>query len=415
MGRKRANGHSLRLDGRDMFKLNLSVRDIYDRLFLILFVVDIVLRVIWLDRPAGWLIFDENFYVNAARVILGSSSFRGRVVVYGVDPTPYHPPLAKLLITLSMFLIGDNGYGWRLPSAIFGSVAVLLFYLFLKKAENKKTALIGTFLFSFDTLIFVMSRVAMLDIFTLTFMLLGFYLYFSGRPYLSAVSMALSTLTKLPGASGFAVVAIVEAIRFFQNRPAQRSWGSLVRWMGKYVATYVSFFLLALAVLDYFYVGSANILRPFTFAYAQAVLRPIPVSCPRGDFISCPWQWLINQVPIGFSVFSFDLKFAMNPEILFFAVPAILYSAYRYLRGRSLFGLFNVVWFLVTYLPYFPPAIFTHTQTFIFYFVLTMPAVCGAIAYAIVDNRLPRVVILAYLYAVLVYFFLMFPFKAIPT
>jgi hypothetical protein len=44
-----------------------------------------------------------------------------------------------------------------------------------------------------------------------------------------------------------------------------------------------------------------------------------------------------------------------------------------------------------------------------------MPAVCGAIAYAIVDTRLPRLVILAYFYAVLVYFFLMFPFKAIPT
>ena len=53
------------------FKPNLSIRNNYDRAFLIILLVDIVLRVIWLDKPEGSLIFDEWYYVNVARVILG--------------------------------------------------------------------------------------------------------------------------------------------------------------------------------------------------------------------------------------------------------------------------------------------------------------------------------------------------------
>jgi dolichyl-phosphate-mannose-protein mannosyltransferase len=388
------------------------MKDFYDRLFLILFAVDIILRTIWLDKPTDWLFFDEHFYVNAARVILGYGDVKGLPVVYGLDPTPYHPPLAKLLIALSIYMIGDNGFGWRLPSALFGSVAVLLFYLLLKNVAGKKVALIGAFLFSFDSLIFALSRIGMLDIFTLTFMLLGFYLYFAGRPYMSAVSMALSTLTKLPGASGVVVVAIVEVALFLQNRPGSRSWRSLVGWISKYAATYASSLLLTLAVLDYFWVGYGDFFRPFVLA--QQSIEPHEVSCPSG-IISCPWQWLINQIPIHFSILSFKLTFAMNPAILFFAVPAIIYSTYRYIRGRSLFGLFNVVWFLVTYLPYYPPAILSHTATYIFYFVLAMPSVCAAVAYVIVDRRVPRPLIFAYFVIVLFFFFSLFPFRTIPA
>jgi dolichyl-phosphate-mannose-protein mannosyltransferase len=166
------------LDSLKKLSLGLSITDNYDRLFLILFVVDIVLRIIWLDKPAGWLILDEHWYVNAARVVLGQpSTFRSfyKDAPPGLDPNSAHPPLAVLMIALSIGLFGDNGFGWRFLSVCFGSVAVLVFYLLLKKAAEKKVALIGTFLFSFDNLIFVQSRVAMLDIFTLTFMLLGFY------------------------------------------------------------------------------------------------------------------------------------------------------------------------------------------------------------------------------------------------
>ena len=97
-------------------KLDLSLKNLYDRLFLILFVVDIALRMIWLNQPTGSLIFDEWYYVNVARVILGLPQSVGSNgappyvnPVIGIDPNHEHPPLAKLLIALSMYVFGDNG------------------------------------------------------------------------------------------------------------------------------------------------------------------------------------------------------------------------------------------------------------------------------------------------------------------
>jgi dolichyl-phosphate-mannose-protein mannosyltransferase len=394
-----------------MFKLDFSIRDIYDRLFLILLGFDIILRTAWLDQPKGSFIFDETFYVNAARVIIGQSQQYYQDAPLGLDPNSYHPPLAKLLIALSMYVFGDNWLGWRLPSVAFGSMAVLVFYQFMKRTANRETSLIAVFLFSFDNLIFGLSRIAMLDIFALTFMLLGFYWYYSGRPYLSALGMALSTLSKIPGASGVVVVAIVECVRSSRDLHAHRPLGRLVRWLGKYWAVYASSFLLTLLVLDYFWVGLGNLLIPLTpVRYLLLASYYSTSSCRVGLIGSCPWQWLIDQLPIQLSISWFNLTLAMNPAILLFAIPAISYSGYAYVRRNSDRGLFSLVWFAATYLPYFPVAFFGNRATFIYYFLLTMPSVCAAVAYAIADGKVPRPLILVYLCIVLFFFFSMFHF-----
>jgi len=396
---------------------DLDLADKHDRFFLGLFAVDIVLRLMWLDIPIT-LIFDEYSYVNAARVILGHTPPNGLfpVVKLGLDPVTWHPPLAKLLIALSILFLGDNGFGWRLPSALLGSAAVLVFYLLIKKVSaDKNIALVATFLFSFDNLIFIQSRIAMLDIFTLAFMLIGLYWYFSGHSYASAIGIALSTLTKFTGASGFMVVVVVDVARHLSND--QFSHGSLigsVKWCVTYAATYLLSFSLGLAALDYFWVGYGAFFGPF---HRVSVPLGSHTSCQAVFYSSCPWQWLINQVPIrygfGLSVGSV-ITFAMNPAILALAIPAIAYSSYSFLRKQNLFSLFNMVWFAVTYLPYYPFAIYWQAPTYIFYFLLAVPPLCAAIAFAIVDLRFPRTIVLAYLALVILLFLSTFPFKTIP-
>ena len=416
------------------FNPDLSFHNLYDKLFLVLFIVDIALRLIWLDKPQGSLIFDEWYYVNVARVILRLPQSLGSSgqppypnAVPGLDPNHEHPPLAKLLIALSMYFLGDNGYGWRIPSVIFGALSVLIFYLLMKKiAKFKAVPLIAAFLFSFDTLIFVQSRIAILDIFTLTFMLLGFYWYFSGHPYLSALGMAIATLTKLPGLAGFAIIVVVHTMRLLGGHDMKNVWNSIFSWFEKYLITFVVSFLLILAVLDRLWVGYSNPFEhiQFMLTYSGGLVS----SCPNG-IISCPWQWLINQIQIpyliinvqvsgGSSVTKYDsVTFwgMMNPTILYLTIPAMLYSAYSYFDGQNDFSLFVLVWFAASYLPYLPAVILAHRVTYLFYFLLPMPAVAGGVAHMIADQNPPKAVVIFYLSVVLVWFYLMFPFKVIPS
>ncbi len=66
--------------------------------------------------------FDEVHYVPAARQML-------EPVMPQPMLNPMHPPLAKQLIALSIRAFGDGPLGWRYPSVLFGSLAIVAMYL----------------------------------------------------------------------------------------------------------------------------------------------------------------------------------------------------------------------------------------------------------------------------------------------
>jgi len=415
-----------------LHKIDLNPQeDIYDKAFLYLLAASVVLRVLWLDKPVGSLIFDEKYYVNVARNIL---RLPHEPDVYpdatpGLDPNHEHPFLGKGLIALSMMFLGDNAWGWRIPSVIFGTVGVLVFYLLVKKlARRSDFALFAAFLFTFDNLVFVHGRVATLDIFMLTFMLLGVYWYFSGRTYISALALALSTLSKIGGLYGFATVIVFPLAKTLLKKGGGGGvqWRPSLDWLEKYALTYVISGLVLLTVFDRLWVGFNNPFDhiSFIYSYTKALTRLVPEGIE-----SYPWQWLINEVKIPYltvnvNVYSNDVMTktypsvaftgAMNPLIIFLTIPAILYSAYSYYEKREDLTLFTVIWFALTYLPFYPMSILWHRIMYIFYFLSTIPSVCIAITYLFLDQRPHRIIILAYVIAVLVGFGLLFPFKTVP-
>jgi hypothetical protein len=105
----------------------------------------------------------------------------------------------------------------------------------------------------------------------------------------------------------------------------------------------------------------------------------------------------------------------LNPAILYLTIPAMLYAGYSYYQQKSNLTLFSVVWFAVAYMTYFPLVIIGHRVTYLFYFLLPMPAVCAVIAHMIADQNPPKLVLAFYLGVVLLAFYFMFPFKIIPT
>src|ERR1017187_5845948 len=66
--------------------------------------------------------FDEVHYVPAARQML-------EPVMSTPVLNPMHPPLAKQLMALSIRAFGDVPLGWRYPSVLFGSLAIVAMYL----------------------------------------------------------------------------------------------------------------------------------------------------------------------------------------------------------------------------------------------------------------------------------------------
>src|ERR1035438_1048460 len=91
-------------------------------------------RAAWLSDPcahpcrgpaAHGLIFDEVYYVNAARRIDGiavpdKQSYAGDPA--GQDPNSEHPQFAKLVIAGAIDLFGDGPFAWRIGSLLFGSL-----------------------------------------------------------------------------------------------------------------------------------------------------------------------------------------------------------------------------------------------------------------------------------------------------
>src|SRR5262245_10533357 len=134
-----------------------------EQLLAILLVLAFALRAAWITIPERTLIFDEAYYVNAARVILGLPMVPGDHYASdpaGLDPNDEHPPLGKVAMAATMAVFGDNGLGWRLPSIIASIVALLALYLVVRAAGgSERLALLALFLFGFDNLAFVHGRI----------------------------------------------------------------------------------------------------------------------------------------------------------------------------------------------------------------------------------------------------------------
>ncbi|MEZ5084902.1 MAG: phospholipid carrier-dependent glycosyltransferase [Tessaracoccus sp.] len=158
------------------------------------------------DRKAGWivtlsitliafllrlyqvgypneLVFDETYYAKDAWGILQSGYERewaegaNEQIVQG-DLSGFqetadfivHPPLGKMMIALSEWAFGMTSFGWRFASVIFGTL--LVFFTIRLARRLSRSTLVGAIagiLLTFDGLAFVMSRVALLDIFQATF------------------------------------------------------------------------------------------------------------------------------------------------------------------------------------------------------------------------------------------------------
>ncbi|HEY5425082.1 MAG TPA: phospholipid carrier-dependent glycosyltransferase, partial [Candidatus Tumulicola sp.] len=138
-------------------------------------------------------VFDEIYFARA-----GEEYLRNLRIYENT-----HPPLTKLLVTISMVLFGgmphghglggwtglnaivghmtdgDNSYGWRFLDVVFGALVVMLLYAFAKRITGSTLfASIAALLLTADGMHFVQSRIATPEGFVIFFATLATYAFY---------------------------------------------------------------------------------------------------------------------------------------------------------------------------------------------------------------------------------------------
>ncbi len=321
----------------------------------LLVVATLVMHFVIITNPPQ-LILDEQHYVPEARNIIAQHEIT----------RPEHPPLAKLFIVAGIELFGDNPWGWRFFSIIFGTAAIVLFYFLCRRLEmSRNAANIATFLLALENMTFVQASVAMLDVYCLTLMMGAFLLYASRQYAASGITIGLSALAKLNGA----LAALVLFIHWLFRRG--RSWWFVLTAILAPLAFVGLMPLFDLAIVRSFATLIDPIHRIITMLSLSASLTFANVTHPA---LSRPWEWLLTYKPMGYW-YNPHYMSAISPSVWALIIPTFGYMVYRAVRGSQA-GLFGAAWFAGTYLVWIPISLITNRVSYIYYFYPTVGAVC---------------------------------------
>ena len=320
---------------------------------LLIVVATLILHFIIIANPAQPL-FDEQHYVPDTRTIIDSHyTNRGE-----------HPPLAKLLMAGGMLIFGDNQYGWRIPSIVFGTLGIVFFYLMCRRLKmSRRASTLGTLVLATENLYFVQSGIAMLDIFVASFSIMAFWLYARRNYALAGVAVALATLCKFTGL--FAIIPII--LHWFIGRRDQP-----VRFVASLLLAMVSFFVLLAAFDAAIYLRMTDFINSlWSGLKATDSLTFVSAAHPS---MSRPWEWIFN---LEIMAYNFGPHFIglVSFSVWALTVPTLAYMIFKsFLKNTA--ALFGVCWFIGTYVMWIPLSLITNRVSFIYYFLPTVPAIC---------------------------------------
>lgn len=110
----------------------------------------------FIDDDTDWILFANNISFNSHKLCL---------LPFGSG----HGPLTAYLVKLSGLLFGENAFGWRMFSIIFGTLIIPIIYFLTKEGLGKKAAVFAAYLSSVNVLFIFFSRYATEDIYNLFF------------------------------------------------------------------------------------------------------------------------------------------------------------------------------------------------------------------------------------------------------
>ena len=386
------------------------------------------------------LVFDESYYVNAARVIAGVRPPHGAHYAgspSGDDPNAEHPQLAKVIIAGSIELFGDGPFAWRLPSILLGSLAILGMFALVRAAGGGPWVAVGAAaLMAADNLLLVHARIATLDIYAVTAMIWGAFLYLRSRPLLAGVVVGVGACAKEVAPYVLLALLVLELLRMLRDR---RATPSALASLGVCVASAAAVFVGLLALLD----RVAPPYDPLTRSLiGGGVLRHIRYvldygahqTSPRGPqgIASYPWDWLVDVKPIVYLNINPERPVPglfhvhpqahflgmISPPILLVGLPGLALAAWRALGpARRAVGdveLLGLSWFAGTFTPFVLLSLIASRTSYLYYMVIVMPGIYIAAAQLVARVRPPPIWIWAWAVALAIAVIVMYPFTPLP-
>lgn len=247
----------------------------------------------------GEQIFDEVYFARAAH------EYITRQYIY--ENT--HPPITKLLITASTFVLGNTSVGWRILDVVSGAIAVWLLYALVRRMTGSTLcASFASLLFAADGMHFVQSRIATPESFVVTFALALIYTLYRYVQAVRETPDEEGALPLLPFIGGLAAIAAASAIFVALRFPAES-------WPAKIVA-FLWLFAGGYAFWRYRFTSAAN-------AWMLGVALCI------GLCVGSKWYTVMSCVlAIGVVAYVSPRAFARNAALIAFVAGSMYTLAY---------------------------------------------------------------------------------------
>jgi dolichyl-phosphate-mannose--protein O-mannosyl transferase len=351
----------------------------------------------------GEEVFDEVYHAKTALQYLN-----------GESPTEWvHPPTAKLLIAVGVWLFGYVPWAWRLMPALAGVALAPVFYLLARRVlVTERAAVLATVLLLCDGVYLVQSRIAMTNIFAVLFQVSAalFILRAALRPRLPAPDMAaaglflglaLSTRWTSLWAAGFLGLVLLAVRRLRIIKPRELTLtvlAFLVLPVGIYVLSYVPWMrqghelreLLPLQKAIWRYHADLRATHPY---FSRWYTWPL-LYRPTWYYFKQTGETIRGIVALG------------NPALWWASVPVTVWALVTGAREKDPRRLFSGLGFCAMYLPW---GISPRTLNYSHYLFEAIPYAClslGGLLDRGGDGKCARV----YVALVVVLFFFFLPF-----
>jgi dolichyl-phosphate-mannose-protein mannosyltransferase len=422
-------------------------------LLIVVSLLSLGVRLAWLGQPCRdhcrstndhLLVFDEAYYVNAARVIAGIAPPPDQnysTAPLGDDPNAEHPQLAKLMVAGSIELFGDGPFAWRIGTILLGSLAILGMFALVRAAGGGEWVALGAAaLMAADNLLLVHGRIATLDVPVLALIVWGVVAYLRGRFLLAGVLIGVGACVKLVAPYVLLSLALLELFWWLSRDARGGSARTAALRLGSCTAAAGGAFVGLLAILDRvappYDPVTAKLLASGPFHHIAHMLSyAAQQTSPHGPtgIASYPWEWLVDYNPIVYLNVNparpapglYDVHPAVHflgmisPPIMLLALPALPIAGWRMWRARrgaeaAPVAALGLAWFLGTFLPFVALSVLDSRTSYLYYMVIVMPGIYLAVSDLVWRSRRYRKLIVLWALLVLAAAIVMYPLTPLP-